>query len=96
MPTGHFSLNPTRLLEDGIITEEELAELKSFQDALGITDEEAAQMNVDAVVKSASKDGEISEDEEELIKKVAEEAGVDSEEVLEEAKSKAKKGSKKK
>ena len=53
-------------------------------------------MNVDAVVKSASKDGEISEDEEELIKKVAEEAGVDSEEVLEEAKSKAKKGSKKK
>ena len=82
--------------EDGIITEEELAELKSFQEALGITDEEAAQMNVDAVVKSASKDGEISEDEEELIKKVAEEAGVDSEEVLEEAKSKAKKGSKKK
>ena len=80
--------------EDGIITEEELAELKSFQDALGISDEEAAQMNVDAVVKSASKDGEISEDEEELIKKVAKEAGVDSEEVLEEAKSKAKKGKK--
>ena len=54
--------------EDGIITEEELAELKSFQDALGITDEEAAKMNIDAVVKSASKDGEISAREEEIIK----------------------------
>ena len=74
--------------------EEELAELKSFQDALGITDEEAAKMNVDAAVKSASKDGEISEKEEENIKKAAEKAGIDSEEVIQEAKSKAKKGKK--
>jgi len=80
--------------EDGIITEEELAELKSFQDALGITDEEAAKMNVDAAVKSASKDGEISAKEEEDIKKAAEKAGVDSEEAIQDAKSKAKKGKK--
>ena len=51
-------------------------------------------MNVDAAVKSASKDGEISEEEEENIKKAAEKAGVDSDEVIQEAKSKAKKGKK--
>ena len=80
--------------EDGIITEEELAELKSFQDALGISDQEAAQMNVEAVVKSASKDGEISEDEEESIKAAAEKAGVDSTKAIKDAKTKAKKGKK--
>ena len=80
--------------EDGILTEEELAELKSFQDALGITDEEAAKMNVDAAVKSASKDGDISEDEEQSIKEAAEKAGVDSEKAIKDAKSKAKKGKK--
>ena len=81
-------------LEDGIITEEELAELKSFQDALGITDEEAAKMNIDAAVKSASNDGEISEEEEQSLKEAAEKAGVDSEKVIKDAKSKAKKGKK--
>ena len=80
--------------EDGIITEEELAELKSFQEALGITDEEAAKMNIDAVVKSASKDGEISAREEQVIKEAAEKAGVDSDEAIKDAKTKAKKGKK--
>ncbi len=80
--------------EDGIITEVELAELKSFQDALGITDEEAAKMNIDAVVKSASKDGEISTREEEIIKEAAKKAGVDSDDVIQDAKEKAKKGKK--
>jgi len=80
--------------EDGIITEEELAELKSFQEALGITDEEAAKMNIDAVVKSASKDGEISTREEQVIKEAAEKAGVDSDEAIKDAKTKAKKGKK--
>jgi tellurite resistance protein len=61
---------------------------------LGITDEEAAKMNVDAAVKSASKDGEISEDEEQSIKEAAEKAGVDSEKAIKDAKSKAKKGKK--
>jgi uncharacterized membrane protein YebE (DUF533 family) len=68
--------------------------LKSFQEALGITDEEAAKMNIDAVVKSASKDGEISEREEKDIKEAAEKAGVDSDEVIKDAKTKAKKGKK--
>ena len=68
--------------------------MKSFQDALGITDEEAAKMNIDAVVKSASKDGEISAREEEVIKEAAEKAGVDSEEAIKDAKKKAKKGKK--
>lgn len=80
--------------EDGIITEEELAELKSFQDALGITDEEAAKMNIDAVVRSASKDGEISAREEEVIKDAAKKAGVDSDEAIQDAKTKAEKGKK--
>jgi tellurite resistance protein len=80
--------------EDGIITEEELAELKSFQEALGITDEEAAKMNIDAVVKSASKDGEISAREEEVIKDAAKKAGVDSDEAIQDAKTKAEKGKK--
>ena len=48
---------------DGVITQEELDELKSFQAALGISDEEAARMNVEAAMKSAAKDGEISEEE---------------------------------
>jgi hypothetical protein len=80
--------------EDGIITEEELAELKSFQEALGITDEEAAKMNIDAVVRSASKDGEISAREEEVIKDAAKKAGVDSDEAIQDAKTKAEKGKK--
>ncbi len=80
--------------EDGIITEEELAELKSFQEALGITDEEAAKMNIDAVVRSASKDGEISAREEEVIKDAAKKAGVDSDEAIKDAKTKAEKGKK--
>ena len=80
--------------EDGIITEEELAELRSFQEALGITDEEAAKMNIDAVVRSASKDGEISAREEEVIKDAAKKAGVDSDEAIQDAKTKAEKGKK--
>jgi hypothetical protein len=42
----------------------------------------------------ASKDGEISEEEEQSLKEAAEKAGVDSEKVIKDAKSKAKKGKK--
>ena len=45
--------------EDGI-TEQELEELKSFQSALGISDEDAAKMNIEAAITSAAKDGDIS------------------------------------
>jgi tellurite resistance protein len=82
--------------EDGIITEEELKELKDFQSALGISDEEAAEMNVEAAIKSAAEDGEISEDEESMIKKIAGDAEMDVQSKVEKAKDKAKSKSKSK
>tara|TARA_B100000767_G_scaffold79791_1_gene76503 strand:+ start:25389 stop:26015 length:627 start_codon:yes stop_codon:yes gene_type:complete len=81
---------------DGVITEEELQDLKSFQAALGISDEDAARMNVEAAVKSAAKDGEISDSEKSTIKKAANEADMDAEEMIEKAEQKAKKGKGKK
>lgn len=78
--------------EDGIITEEELEELRSFQEILGITDEDAAEMNLEAAVKSASKDGEITEEEEAALKKAAKKAKKDGEKVVKDAKKSAKKG----
>jgi hypothetical protein len=78
--------------EDGVITEEELEELRSFQEMLGITDEDAAKMNLDAAMDSASKDGEITAEEEETLKMVAKEAKKDADSVIKDAKKKAKKG----
>ena len=57
--------------EDGVITEAELAELKSFQEALGISDQEAADLNVKAAIKSAAADGEITKDEAKSIEAAA-------------------------
>ena len=71
--------------------EEELAELRSFQEVLGITDEDAAKMNLEAAVKSASKDGKITKDEEAAIKKAAAEAKEDGDSMVLDAKEKAKK-----
>ena len=56
---------------DGVITKEELQELKSFQQALGISDEEAADLNVKAAIKSAAADGEITPDEAKSIETAA-------------------------
>ncbi|MDA7846073.1 hypothetical protein N9A87_03395 [Euryarchaeota archaeon] len=78
--------------EDGVITEEELEELRSFQEMLGITDEDAAKMNLDAAIESASKDGEITSKEEETLKMVAKAANKDGDSVVKDAKKKAKKG----
>ena len=78
-----------------MITEEELKELKSFQSALGISDEEAAIMNVEAAMKSAAKDGEISEDEKSMISMAAKEADMDADEAIKTAEKKAKGKSKK-
>tara|TARA_B110000467_G_scaffold162261_1_gene185079 strand:- start:7385 stop:7996 length:612 start_codon:yes stop_codon:yes gene_type:complete len=78
--------------EDGVITEEELEELRSFQEMLGITDEDAAKMNLDAAMESASKDGEITSKEEETLKMVAKAANKDGDSVVKDAKKKAKKG----
>ena len=81
---------------DGVITQEELEELRSFQAALGISDDEAARMNVEAAMKSAAKDGEISEEEKSNIEKAAVEADMDADEAVETAKKKAKKSRSKK
>ena len=58
---------------------------------LGISDEDAAKMNVEAAVKAAAKDGEISEDEKTTIVKAAKDADMDAEEIIEKAEKKAKK-----
>tara|TARA_B100000927_G_scaffold156689_2_gene126204 strand:- start:735 stop:1358 length:624 start_codon:yes stop_codon:yes gene_type:complete len=79
--------------EDGVITEEELNELKSFQAALGISDKDAARMNVEAAMRSAAKDGEITEEEKSSIKIAAEDADMDVDEAIETAEKKAKKAS---
>ena len=65
--------------EDGVITEGELKELKSFQEALGITDEEAADLNVKAAIKSAAADGEITADEAKSIETAAKAANMTEE-----------------
>ena len=67
--------------DDGVITEEELQELKSFQEALGISDEEAAGMSVKAAIKTAASDGEISDDEAKAIDQAAREAKMSPEDV---------------
>ena len=75
---------------DGVITQEELDELKSFQTALGISDEEAARINVQAAVKSAAKDGKITEEEKSNIKQAAKDADMDADEAVVTAEKKAK------
>jgi hypothetical protein len=67
--------------QDGVITKEELVELKSFQEALGITDSEAADINVKAAIKSAAADGKITEAEAESIDEAAKAANMSKEEV---------------
>lgn len=67
--------------EDGVITEEEMKELKSFQQALGITDSEAAKMNVEAAIKSAASDGEITDAEAKSIDEAAKAANMTEEQV---------------
>ena len=67
--------------KDGVITEEELRELKSFQSALGISDEDAADINVKAAIKSAAADGEITETEAKSIDEAAKAANMTPNEV---------------
>jgi tellurite resistance protein len=81
--------------KDGVITEEEMKELKSFQEALGITDEEAADLNVKAAIKSAAADGEISATEAKSIDVAAKAANMSADEVSEAVSSELKKKGKK-
>ena len=52
---------------DGVITDEELQELKTIQDALGISDEEASSMAVRSAIKSALADGKVTDEERQMI-----------------------------
>ena len=56
-----------------------MKELKSFQEALGISDEEAADLNVKAAIKSAAADGEITADEAKSIETAAKAANMTEE-----------------
>ncbi len=56
---------------DGVITEKELEELKTIQEALGISDEDAAKMAVRGAVKSALADGKVSDEERKMIDEAA-------------------------
>jgi tellurite resistance protein len=67
--------------KDGVITEEELRELKSFQTALGISDEDAADINVKAAIKSAAADGEITDSEAKSIDEAAKAANMTPDQV---------------
>ncbi len=67
--------------EDVVITEDELKELKSFQQALGITDSEAAKMNVEAAIKSAASDGQITDEEAKSIDEAAKAANMTDEQI---------------
>ena len=81
--------------EDGVISEAEMKELKSFQEALGITDEEAAEMSVKAAIKSAASDGEITDKEAKSIDKAAQAAKMNPDEVTEAVSKELKKADKK-
>lgn len=61
---------------DGVITDDELVELKTIQAALGISDEEAATLAIAGAIKSALADGELSEDEKLMIEDAASNAGL--------------------
>ena len=53
--------------EDGVITDKELEELKAIQTALGISDEDAAEMAVKSAIKSALADGKVTDGEKVMI-----------------------------
>ena len=53
-------------------------------------------MNVEAAMKSAAKDGEITEEEKSMISKAAKKADMDADDAIETAKKKAKKSKSKK
>lgn len=61
---------------DGVITDNELSELRTIQAALGISDEEAAKMSIAGAIISALADGKVSDDERAMIESAADKAGL--------------------
>ena len=62
--------------KDGVLSDDELAELKTIQTALGISDEDAATLAVAGAIRSALADGKVTEEESEMIDKAAKSAGL--------------------
>jgi hypothetical protein len=65
--------------EDGVLSDEEVSELKTIQSALGMTDEEAAAIATRGAINAALKDGSVTEDEMTLILEAANNAGLSDE-----------------
>jgi len=65
--------------EDGVLSEDEVSELKTIQSALGMSDEEAAAIATRAAINAALKDGSVSENELDLIIEAAGKAGISDE-----------------
>ncbi len=65
--------------EDGVLSEDEVSELKTIQSALGMSDEEAAAIATRAAINAALKDGSVSENELDLIIEAAGKAGLSEE-----------------
>jgi len=66
-----------KAFSDGVITDEELEELKTFQRALGISDKDGAKMALNAAIKSALDDGHVTDTEAVMLEKAAKNAGID-------------------
>jgi len=65
--------------EDGVLSEDEVSELKTIQSALGMSDEEAAAIATRAAINAALKDGSVSANELDLIIEAAGKAGISDE-----------------
>ncbi len=65
--------------EDGVLSEDEMSELKTIQSALGMSDEEAAAIATRAAINAALKDGTVDENELALIVEAAGKAGLSDE-----------------
>ena len=74
----HFLLEAyERAYEDGVLTDNELSELKAIQEVLGVSDEEAAAIATRGAINAAIKDGKVTDEELALIMKAAEDSGLD-------------------
>lgn len=67
--------------EDGVLSDEEMEELKTIQDALGMSDEEAAAIATRAAINAALKDGSVSSEELVLIADAATKAGLSEDDI---------------
>lgn len=67
--------------EDGVLSDDEMEELKTIQSALGMSDEEAAAIATRAAINAALKDGSVSSEELDLIVDAASKAGLSEDDI---------------